>query len=876
MSILEEVFKWTTTLPPWQSDAVARLLTKVDLDQNDDADLLALLYSANGIPDPQGRTAKPLSQDQVPVAAAPESAVLLHAMKQLHHVNAIASDQSVTVAPTGLTVIYGDNGSGKSGYSRVLKRACRARDQSEPIHPNANLPVSQGGVAQATFEISVNGVDQEVVWRLDAAPPAELSSIAVFDARCAKAYLEQENDFSYVPYGLDVFGSLARLSQRLKLKVDQQVLTSAVDLGAFAHLRGETAVGRQIATLTGKSKPEMIEALASLSAEELARRADLETSLKENNPREKAQALRIRARRWATLASKVAEQEARLSDAALAVVRQAADEYRTAKAAAELAAKLHSDGEKLLPGTGGEAWRELYEAAKRFAAQVDSDKAIGDLTPEDACLLCQQPLKEGAARMHRFEAFVQAEAEKLHAAKKGALGAVYVPMTKQAIALGLDEALLLALRSEDEELADGLPIHEAALLARQQSIRKAAESNDWSGVLSAAAIFSQRLSQLSAQLDLSAKALEEASDEAARKAMQAELGELDARVQLGLVKDAVLSAVAKLAYITKLKACLPALRTNGISTKASELAEQVVSKELADALNREFAALRVHALRVSAQSRSERGKPLHRLRLELPQSRTPSEILSEGEQRAIAIGSFLAEVSLSGQTGAIVFDDPVCSLDHRRRERVAKRLADEAEKRQVIILTHDIYFLNLLTEAAGRAGRPVVTQSLVRQAQGFGVASPNLPFEGLSSSKRVGFIKTIHVEAVKAQKLGEEEAHHELTVKAYYYLRLAWERAVEEVLLRNVVLRFRKGVETQRLSGVTVTDADYARVEAGMAKCSNYAHDKAQFGGVAVPDPDELMSDLVEFEAFIKEVNERSDKTSTSRKKGASAAAATA
>lgn len=223
-----------------------------------------------------------------------------------------------------------------------------------------------------------------------------------------------------------------------------------------------------------------------------------------------------------------------------------------------------------------------------------------------------------------------------------------------------------------------------------------------------------------------------------------------------------------------------------------------------------------------------------------------------------------------------MFDDPVCSLDHRRRERVAKRLADEAEKRQVIILTHDIYFLNLLTEAAGRAGRPVVTQSLVRQAQGFGVASPNLPFEGLSSSKRVGFIKTIHVEAVKAQKLGEEEAHHELTVKAYYYLRLAWERAVEEVLLRNVVLRFRKGVETQRLSGVTVTDADYARVEAGMAKCSNYAHDKAQFGGVAVPDPDELMSDLVEFEAFIKEVNERSDKTSTSRKKGASAAAATA
>ncbi|AKK66027.1 hypothetical protein FD63_00205 [Xanthomonas translucens pv. undulosa] len=241
--------------------------------------------------------------------------------------------------------------------------------------------------------------------------------------------------------------------------------------------------------------------------------------------------------------------------------------------------------------------------------------------------------------------------------------------------------------------------------------------------------------------------------------------------------------------------------------------------------------------------------------------------MSEGEQRAIAIGSFLAEVSLSGQTGAVVFDDPVCSLDHRRRELVATRLTQEAAKRQVIVFTHDIYFLNLLTEAATRLAIPVLTQSLAGQAQGFGIARPNLPFEGISSSKRVGFIKTIHVEAVKAQKQGEEEKHHDYTVKAYYYLRLAWERAVEEVLLRNVVLRFRKGVETQRLSGVTVTDADHVRVEAGMAKCSNYAHDKAQLGGIAIPDPEELMEDIVDFEDFIKEVHARSEKTAALRKK---------
>jgi len=47
--------------------------------------------------------------------------------------------------------------------------------------------------------------------------------------------------------------------------------------------------------------------------------------------------------------------------------------------------------------------------------------------------------------------------------------------------------------------------------------------------------------------------------------------------------------------------------------KASELAEKVVSKELADALNREFKALGVGTLKVSLHSRSDKGKALHKL-----------------------------------------------------------------------------------------------------------------------------------------------------------------------------------------------------------------------------------------------------------------------
>lgn len=123
MTILNEIFEWSKGLPPWQSDAISRLLAKNTLYEQDEADMLALLKFANGIPDPKGRVAKPFAEGQVPLPPAGGNKIVLQALKDLQHVNAIAPPQSVGMGATGLTVIYGSNGSGKSGYSRVLKRA---------------------------------------------------------------------------------------------------------------------------------------------------------------------------------------------------------------------------------------------------------------------------------------------------------------------------------------------------------------------------------------------------------------------------------------------------------------------------------------------------------------------------------------------------------------------------------------------------------------------------------------------------------------------------------------------------------------------------------------------------------------------------------
>merc|ERR1711974_303229 len=71
-----------------------------------------------------------------------------------------------------------------------------------------------------------------------------------------------------------------------------------------------------------------------------------------------------------------------------------------------------------------------------------------------------------------------------------------------------------------------------------------------------------------------------------------------------------------------------------------------------------------------------------------------NKVLSEGEQKTIALCEFLTELQLDTTVAPVVFDDPVNSLDHLIIQDVAKRLVDLSKDRQVIVFTHNVIFYN--------------------------------------------------------------------------------------------------------------------------------------------------------------------------------------
>ncbi|MHC4146409.1 MAG: AAA family ATPase, partial [Planctomycetota bacterium] len=704
MSLLDKILTWATAeLKTWQRDALRRLCEKETLDDQDFDDLYGMLKAAHGLNEQQNRQPVPLAREHLPVLGGGAKHAIIHALRDLKHVNRIAHGQKLEFAPNGITVIYGGNASGKSGYSRVLKRACRARDISETIHPNAFDPNASTNVPEATFDIEVGGRVASLCWKRGETPPDGLSTISVFDGRCARAYIDSEQDVAYLPYGLDMVENLGqRVLPELTKRLNSEIETINTDTSPFDDLRGETTVGKMITSLSATTDPQKIKDLATVTDAETNRLTELDKILAEQEPQSKAKALRLVAQRIDGLVSRIDTAISWVDDIAVEKFKNWDNETEIASKAEAVTAEEFREGERLLPGTGDLVWKNLFEAARRYSTEVAyPSKSFPNVDPNARCLLCQQPFDQDAAkRMSRFENYVKQDTAKIAGEKRKHREDNAQKLNAKSLNFGLDAANEEEIKQLDADLLQSIKEFEKKVEDRKTWILTAIKVHTWGIPQTLDGDPRPRLKSLSLQFMNQAADLNKATDVKQKKILETECTELRARSNLSSRLQPVLSLNQRMQYKQKLITCKDDLKTRAISDKAREFASQVVTAALRDALNTEFMLLGVGHVKVKLNERVEHGRMMYKLVLDLPMATTIrlDEVLSEGEQRAIAIGSFLAELHLSGHRGGIVFDDPVSSLDHHWRRRVARRLVEEAKNRQVIVLTHDTVFLGELRD----------------------------------------------------------------------------------------------------------------------------------------------------------------------------------
>lgn len=862
MTVLEEILDWSQGRPNWQRDALRRLVRSGGLSDGDIRELSEICKSAHGLAEEQ--EAVPLTKEHVPDKGSGSAQVTLVSIFHHRGVNALAEGQTLNFVP-GLTLVYGDNAAGKTGYIRILKSACRARGQ-EKILGNV---VSSGSPLAPVVAIKYRvGTETKAREWAGQGEDGFISRVSVFDAQCAAVYLTEKTDIAFRPFGLDLFDKLVQACKavRATLESEQRPLSSSALGTVQAQVPEGTVVAKLLAKLTSLTKPETVQTLAQLSPKEEARLSLLEKSLLDlqaNDPPKLIQQLTLRAGRVRALGLQLKDVEATLStEAVTAVIDARTETRRKSEEAKRLRAATFSAG--MLGGTGSEPWTVLWESARRFSKELAYPGQEFPVVENGAhCVLCQQDLDhEARHRLKQFEAFVASTTER----ELRKTGETFERLRKTFIDFkttneATDETLK-EIRIEHESVADAIVSALAANKSRQKAVADALTSDTDLGADCPTLVSVARdADALSEQLEERVKTLRGSPADETKTHMTLETQELRARKLLAQHEKLVLNEIERKKKFAAYGLCIDDTKTQTITRKNTAVTRTAVTQKLEQSFQDELLNLAFRDVEVELKEvGGAEGVLYHKLILARAPGVELPKVVSEGEQRCLSIAAFFAELSTADDPSGIVFDDPVSSLDYKWREGVARRLVKEAKTRQVIVFTHDIVFLLLLKQFSEEQGVEQLDQYVRQLSLGAGVCAEELPWVALKVSKRISHLKKLLQDAEKLHRDGHQAAYEREASLIYGCLREAWERGLEEVLLGGVVERYRPGVQTQQVAQIAdITEEDCMAVETAMTKCSKWlpGHDQAAAARADIPELAELKADIETLENWVAAIRKR-------------------
>lgn len=859
MSVLQEILEWSKDRPDWQRDALRRLITKDSLSNEDYEELTELCKAAHGLSE---KEIMPVLLDETHISGSVSNSgkVNLRSVSHFSGVNALAENQKIEFG-SNLTVIYGDNAAGKSGYTRILKSACKARGHEEILGN-----VLSGSVpARPSISIQYNINDGNEIHEWTEGDD-NLNRVNVFDTRSASIYLRERTDVAFRPFGLDLFDKLSVCCEEVGKRIDKEIRLLGRDEIILPDFPDGTQARKLINSLSSLTKPETVTLLATLNTSEKEQLQFLQKSLddlKSKNPTKDAGVMRIRADRIEEFLNYLLSIDGVLNDE---FVRQLFDKQKTTRENHEEAKRVREKAiaTDLLPGTGSDMWKQMWKAAEEFSLKEAYKEHSFPFTGDNSkCVLCQQDLAALATqRLNNFQEYVLSKTEQAFSNSKREYQALYDQLNTLKVKNVTNDNYIQEINIDSEDIAQEIGSFLEAAEIRQSMILKAL--HDLSGTPSELPKYplpEDKIRKLVEQLRKRSKELATPIDQAKKDELTKSYNELKSREALSVNLKKVLTVIDRKAKLAAYELCLRDTRTNNITRKSTEITKAVVTEKLQSSFRKELEKLKFSHVEVELQEAGgERGALYHKLILKRAPSIEVPKVVSEGEARCLSIAAFFAELSTADDPSAILFDDPVSSLDHKWRSIIARRLVEEAKTRQVIVFTHDIVFLLALHREADKSGVNLQDQHLSRERIGAGVCSAELPWVAMKVKKRIGVLKNDLQENRKLFKTGSRQEYERNATLIYGRLRETWERAFEEVLLNGMVERYRESIQTQQIHSLSdITEDDCRIFEEGMTKCSKWlpGHDLAAAENEEIPSPDELEKDISSLENWVATISKR-------------------
>jgi energy-coupling factor transporter ATP-binding protein EcfA2 len=740
--------------------------------------------------------------------------LLLSSLQNLKGVNALVENQKIEFCPQ-ITILYGINGSGKTGYTRLLKKAFHSRS-TEDILPNIhNVSVDSNVSAEISF--TSNSKTYSLTYP-DHNEQNEFRQFSIFDNKCVNVHLTNKNQFEFRPAGLNFFADLIEAFKKIEEKIAADIMVKSTPKDYPSLFDGESDIKSALNNLSAETKIDDLKKLIPITEEDKTKRYGLEEqkaqlqTLKKDKEITDLNAYKILL---TTLKTSITDNNKLFIIESLVEIKKAISGCvsKDAIAKTEGVEKFKTDK---ISNVGSKKWKEFITAAQAFAKQLEDDN---ETYPKDGdnCILCQQLLSSEAQKLiESYWGFIKSQSEQDAKDAQTALNT----HQKRYVELKFDmlpEDSVLTKWMLEKHNKEAIQIKEH--LQNQKMLSESIISDLTTKTANnriAIQIDTTQIDTIIQAIEGSIIKLQENDPSAEIKKLKDLITYLDHKEKL----DQHITGIET--YITNLKWADTATKAKSkiskrkITDKEKELSGKYFNEAYVKAFNEECNSLNCE-IGINITHTGSDGTSYRQLFLK---GKEPSKILSEGEQKIISLADFLAEMKLSEITCGVVFDDPVTSLDDKRKSLIAERIVKEATKNQVIVFTHDLVFVSTLISKCSELNIDHICHWIEKRGDTPGYVFLNNAPCYEKKYRNSDIPRSSYVLANKADCPPAEREH--LIKSAFTELRTCYEVLVINDLFNNVVQRFNDRVSVDSLKGVYFDDVLVDELRDNFSQCCRY------------------------------------------------------
>lgn len=840
--------KWLSEQPYWLQDATYRIYHGLEID-----DTVISLYADMCIA--QAKKKKPEYKHIKPNESKNQTTSSCMAVLKLTDivgVNALASEANLEFFRDGVTVIYGLNGAGKSGFMRIFKQLSGS-PYEETIQPNVFIRRSDVKPS-CKFVVSENDQEREIICDLASGKKElPLSSCDVFDTRISNDYITKTNNVSYQPFIFTVLAELASIAGKISKYIDQRV-EAIPDITISIPERFSER--EEIAWLQNLSANTVFPEAYFCWSEDQQRTID--GILKKLDTEKVTSELRLCKSHLTSIIPVLDDLVAADTLIKSPVLVVAYESFIESKRRLDTAEKLFTetadDYDKESVSVAD--WKDLWKTAQRYYESTSCFDGKGHFGEEGTiCPLCHQVISGNVVtRFKSVNDYVNGTCSDDYNKSLNNLKKFLKSISSRTYSLKQIKIQL----SDIVEEAD-LSVIEAVYSALECNAARGNVKEEYTQIqrinlCNAITLLSNKKKALEAQQE----ALELALKDEGRATLQKQLAVLSCHKWIYDNKTNIEEAIANLKKKHMLSNTRPLLTTNRITYESNRLASVLITDAYIDRFTYELKKLAPRIKVKLEKAPSQKGSTPYKVTIDTDSGIKckPEDILSEGEQRIVALAAFFADATGRESNTPLIIDDPISSLDLLYEEKATKEIVRLAAERQIIVFTHRISLLVGMREACKSAGIHFSDHYIRSTKKGNGVPDFEDEYTGDLKAQLNGLKKI-----VRNIEEGDPDSreYNDAIWRSCQTFRKCVERSVEDILLLGMVHRFDRRIMTNgkvlKLTRLSVDDVKI--IDDLMTKYSFTEHSQPIDSPPIQIDPSELGADIQSVLDWIMSYNKK-------------------